>query len=52
MVADTGERLRRRTGATHQTGWTAGVALLSQYGGDLRFADPALEPTAILTGPL
>jgi hypothetical protein len=26
-------------GASHQTGWTATVALLLQYGGDLRFAD-------------
>ncbi|MFN8473491.1 MAG: glucosidase [Anaerolineae bacterium] len=26
-------------GASHQTGWTATVALLLQYGGDLRFVD-------------
>ena len=29
-------------GASHQTGWTATVALLLQYGGALRFADHAL----------
>ena len=32
---DTGRGL----GASHQTGWTATVALLLQYGGALRFND-------------